>query len=61
MRREIEKQKYFETLFEKWDLYIPFIELGLNLTKDNSNFSFIILSAYCTADYGMKLREMLSN
>lgn len=28
MRKEIEGQNFFKTLYEKWDIYIPFIELG---------------------------------
>ncbi|OYD17175.1 hypothetical protein CH333_01760 [candidate division WOR-3 bacterium JGI_Cruoil_03_44_89] len=59
IRREIEKQKYFNTLFEKWDLYIPFVEVGFDLTKESGRFSFIVSDAYRTADYGMKSREML--
>jgi len=59
IRREVEKQKYFNTLFEKWDLYIPFVEVGFNLTKESGRFSFIVSDAYRTADYGMRSREML--
>jgi len=59
IRREIEKQKYFNTLFEKWDFYIPFIELGFNLTKCGGRFSFIVSDAYRLTNYGMKSRKML--
>ena len=42
----------WETLTGKWDLYIPFLELGTKLTKSNGLCSFIIPDAYCHAEYG---------
>jgi hypothetical protein len=59
LRRQIEKQNYFQTLFEKWDLYIPFIEFGFKATKEGGWFSFIVSDAYRTADYALKSRKML--
>lgn len=59
-RREIEKQNIFKTLYEKWDLYIPFIELGFELLKDKTGkLGFITSDAYQTAKYGKLSRNML--
>ena len=42
----------WQTLAGKWDLYIPFLELSIKLSKPNSLCSFIIPDAYCHAEYG---------
>ena len=42
----------WETLAGKWDLYIPFLELSVKLSKPNGFCSFIIPDAYCHAEYG---------
>ena len=42
----------WETLAGKWDLYIPFLELSIKLSKSESLCSFIIPDAYCHAEYG---------
>ena len=42
----------WETLAGKWDLYIPFLELSIKLSKPYSLCSFIIPDAYCHAEYG---------
>ena len=42
----------WETLAGKWDLYIPFLELSIKLSKPESLCSFIIPDAYCHAEYG---------
>ena len=44
----------WETLAGKWDLYIPFLELSIRLSKPNSFCSFIIPDAYCHAEYGKR-------
>jgi hypothetical protein len=42
----------WKTLAGKWDLYIPFLELSIKLSKPDSMCSFIIPDAYCHAEYG---------
>ena len=49
----------WETLAGKWDLYIPFLELSIKLTKSNSLCSFIIPDAYCHAEYGRASLEYM--
>ncbi len=61
-RREIIRQGRFETLYKKWDLFIPFIELGKNLLKSESGILGIIISdAYSVATYAQESRKMLCN
>lgn len=44
----------WETLAGKWDLFIPFLELSIKLSKPNSFCSFIIPDAYCHAEYSKR-------
>ena len=44
-RQIIVNSGVYDTLYSKWDLYVPFMELGLNLLSDNGVFSMII--PYC--------------
>lgn len=49
------------TLAGKWDLYIPFLELSIKLSKSYSLCSFIIPDAYCHAEYGKRSIEYMKN
>ena len=51
----------WETLAGKWDLYIPFLELSIKLSKPNSLCSFIIPDAYCHAEYGKRSLEYMKD
>ena len=51
----------WETLAGKWDLYIPFLELGTKLTKPHGLCSFIIPDAYCHAEYGKQSLEYMKS
>lgn len=53
-RRYMMECKEWETLSGKWDLYIPFLELGIKKSKANSLCAFIIPDAYCHADYAKR-------
>ena len=44
----------------KFDLYIPFIELGFLILKDNGFFIFICQTAFTKRAHGTKIREFLS-
>jgi hypothetical protein len=50
-REYLVKSKKFETLAGKWDLFIPFIEQSIKLTKPKGMISLIIPDAYCHAEY----------
>ncbi|MDA3817855.1 MAG: N-6 DNA methylase [Prolixibacteraceae bacterium] len=56
-REYLVKSNQFETLAGKWDLYIPFIEKSIQLTKTNGKVSLIIPDAYCHAEYAKKSIE----
>ncbi len=52
----------FNTLHQKWDLYIPFIELGIkHLCKDGGFCAMIVPYPLTNQLYAMKCRQMLLN
>jgi type I restriction-modification system DNA methylase subunit len=53
-RKEIEASGDYETLWEKWDLYVAFIERGYKLLKKNSLITMIVSDAFCHAKYAQK-------
>ena len=54
MRQKIENNKQYETLWEKWDLYIPFIERSYKLLKPKGFTTLIVSDAYCHSKYAQK-------
>ena len=59
-RQAIIDSKRYKTLYQKWDLYIPFIELGIrHLCKDGGLCSMIVPYPLNTQLYAQKSREML--
>jgi adenine-specific DNA-methyltransferase len=62
VRNYLDNSPDFETLYQKWDLYIPFIERSLKLLKDeNSYFSMIIPLPYVNQMYAKKSRQFIVN
>lgn len=61
MRKEIKDSKQYETLYEKWDLYIPFIERSYKLLKPSGFTTLIVSDAYCHAKYALKSQEWFLN
>jgi hypothetical protein len=57
MRREIELSGEYETLWEKWDLYIPFIERGYKFLKPGGVISYIVSDAFCQSKYAQKAQN----
>ena len=51
----------WKTLAGKWDLYVPFLELSVKLSKPDSLCSFIIPDAYCHAEYGKRSLEYMKS
>ncbi len=50
----------FETLWEKWDIFVAFIERSIkNLLKSNGKFAFVVSDAICTVKYAERLRNWL--
>lgn len=61
VRKAISDSKRFATLYQKWDLFIPFIELGLQLLPKNGLCAMIVPYPLTNQTYGMKLRELILN
>jgi hypothetical protein len=57
--REYLKNKYSTTI-GNWDLFVPFIELGILLNSLKGNFSFIIPNKVLSATYTIELRNFLA-
>ena len=53
-RQKIEDSNQYETLWEKWDLYIPFIERSYKLLKPGGFTTLIVSDAYCHSKYAQK-------
>jgi len=53
--------KKYETLFDQWDLYIAFFELGLNLLNSQGVSAMITPNQWLSAKYGIKLRNILAD
>ncbi|MGD0855443.1 MAG: N-6 DNA methylase, partial [Dehalococcoidia bacterium] len=49
----------YQYLEEKWDIYIAFIEKGLELLRDDGYLGFIIPDAFLTEKYANKIHEHL--
>jgi len=58
-RKVIGSMGVYKTLYEKWDLFIPFIERGLNNLKTNGAFSYIISNSYNTSKFADKSKEYI--
>lgn len=56
-RERIFKCGYYETLYQKWDLYIPFMERGLKILTANGSFSMIVPFPLSNQLYGKKFRQ----
>ena len=54
LRQQIRDSKQYATLFEKWDLFIPFIEQSYKLLKPDGFTTLIVSNAYCHAKYAQK-------
>jgi len=60
-RRAIIESGRFTTLYQKWDLYIPFIEIGLQFLSINGTFTMIVPYPLTNQTYAKKLRELILN
>lgn len=56
-RKRIIESKQYVTLWEKWDLFVPFIELGYKVLKPNGITTMIVSDAYCHSKYAQKSQE----
>lgn len=56
-REELKRSKIYETLHEKWDLYIPFLERAFQILRPKGQMVFIIPDAYNGNKYAGKSHE----
>ncbi len=49
----------YQTLHKMWDLYIPFIEKGLNILKDSGIYGSIIPYPFTNQTYAFSLRNLI--
>ncbi|MHB8909156.1 MAG: Eco57I restriction-modification methylase domain-containing protein [Syntrophales bacterium] len=54
LRKTIEQSGCYQTLWEKWDLYVPFIERGFQLLKPGGFTTMIVSDAFCHSKYAIK-------
>lgn len=54
LRKWLEESHQYQTLWEKWDLFIPFIEKGYQLLKPGGVTTMIVSDAYCHSKYAQK-------
>ena len=57
LRKNIISSKYYDTLWEKWDLFIPFMERSYSLLAPYGFTTLIVSDAFCHARYALKSRE----
>ena len=55
-----EYRRRFETLYDRADLYVPFIERSLGLLADNGQLCFICSDRWIKNKYGGPLRDLVS-
>ena len=56
-REAIKESEAYETLWEKWDLFLPFMERGFKLLREGGVASLIVSDAFGHAKYALKARE----
>jgi type I restriction-modification system DNA methylase subunit len=56
-RKWLKNSGQYETLYERWDLFIPFIEKGLKVLKKDGIISFIISNSYNSSKFADKSKE----
>ena len=58
-RQKLVESKKYKSLYQKWDLYIPFIELGTQLNCENGITTMIVPFPLTNQLYAKVLRKML--
>ena len=57
LRKAIQETGAYDTLWEKWDLFIPFIERSYKLLDPRGVSTLIVSDAYCHSKYAQKSQE----
>ena len=58
-RKFLKESEDYETLYEKWDYFIAFIENGLKIFKKGGYLSLIISNSYNTSKSSIKSKEFI--
>jgi type I restriction-modification system DNA methylase subunit len=58
-RKYLDNSKEYETLYEKWDLMVPFYEKGIKILKPNGYHGFIVSNSISTSKYALRLQEWI--
>ena len=58
-RQRIKDCEKYETLHEKWDLYIPFMEWSIKLLSPHGLFSMIVPYSLSNQKYAKKMRKLI--
>ncbi|MCG2754198.1 MAG: Eco57I restriction-modification methylase domain-containing protein [Desulfobacteraceae bacterium] len=58
-RKLILASKYYDTLWEKWDLMVPFFERGLKILRHGGGLIYISSDAITTSKYALKLQDWI--
>ena len=56
-RQAILASQQYETLWEKWDLYVPFIERSYKLLRPGGISTLIVSDAFCHSKYAQKSQK----
>ncbi len=56
-RQAILASKQYETLWEKWDLYVPFLERSYKLLRPSGISTMIVSDAFCHSKYAQKAQN----
>jgi hypothetical protein len=57
LRKKVEATGEYETLWEKWDLYVAFIERGYRFLRPGGVMSYIVSDAYCHSKFAIKSQD----
>jgi len=57
-RKGLVESKVYTTLYEKWDLYIPFLERAYQLLRQDGFMTFIIPDSYNSAKYTIRSHRL---
>ncbi len=59
-RQKLIDSRRYETLNEKWDLYIPFMEFGMQSLSPNGILTMIVPYPLTNQKYGKKMRKLIN-
>jgi hypothetical protein len=54
LRQSIVASRQYETLWEKWDLFVPFVEKAYKLLRPGGVTTMIVSDAFCHSKYAQK-------